>query len=450
MLVGSFTPASGRTSSVTMRPAAASPIKHVVLIYQENHSFDNVLGDLCVADHRCDGSIAPVRLKSGAVITPKVSPDIVPDVDHRIVSQVAAIDNGAMDGWASVGGCQVGASYPCITYYQPAQIPALAALARQFTISDHSFQSSDAPSYGAHLELAAGTLDGFTGDNPSIAPRPPVKVGPGFGCDSNREAPWVSPSTGTVLDEPSCIPDPALHKPNGGAYEPTTVNYTPTIMDRLDAAALSWRIYANPPSPTALLNNYIWALCPTFAECLYTQQKNNMVPYGNIVNDAAAGHLPALALLMGANDNAQHNENSMIRGDNWIGQVVSAIEHGPDWSSTAIFITYDDCGCFYDHVPPPTREGIRAPMVIVSPYARPGFTDSTPANVIGSTLAFIEHTFNLPPLTALDGKAYDYATSFNYTQTPLRPDTLPSATPISEGEQQQLARMAPQIIGDPT
>jgi phospholipase C len=110
----------------------------------------------------------------------------------------------------------------------------------------------------------------------------------------------------------------------------------------------------------------------------------------------------------------------MAAGDNWIGHVVSAIEHGPDWQSTAVFITYDDCGCFYDHVAPPPGLGIRTPMVIVSPWARAGTVDSTQAS-IASMLAFTEHNFGLPALNENDGTAYDYENSFNFSQAPLAP-----------------------------
>ena len=77
-----------------------------------------------------------------------------------------------------------------------------------------------------------------------------------------------------------------------------------------------------------------------------------------------------------------HNDMSMTACDNWIGSLVQSVENGPDWSSTAIFITFDDFGGFYDQVPPPvnpdgTQEGPRLPLIIVSPYARPGFTDNT-------------------------------------------------------------------------
>ena len=111
----------------------------------------------------------------------------------------------------------------------------------------------------------------------------------------------------------------------------------------------------------------------------------------------------------------------MLKGDNWIGSVVGAIEQGTDWRSTAIFITYDDCGCFYDHVPPPTGLGIRVPMVIVSPFARRGYTDSHPAS-FASMLAFVERDFDLKPLSLQDATAYDYHQSFDFTS--------PTSTPV--------------------
>jgi phospholipase C len=127
----------------------------------------------------------------------------------------------------------------------------------------------------------------------------------------------------------------------------------------------------------------------------------------------------------------------MIKGDNWIGEMVSAIENGPNWSSTAIFITYDDCGCFYDHVAPGknpdgTQQGVRVPMVIVSPFAKPGFTDSTPAT-FASVLAFTEHTYGLAPLSTNDASAYAYSNAFDFTQAPagavpLHQSTVPASS----------------------
>ena len=109
----------------------------------------------------------------------------------------------------------------------------------------------------------------------------------------------------------------------------------------------------------------------------------------------------------------------MSTGDNYIGSVVSAIQASPDWASTAIFITYDDCGCFFDYVNPlkyNSSWGIRVPMVIVSPFAKLGYTDSTPTTFAG-TLAFVEHVFRLAPLNSTDAGAFDYRNAFCYQPT---------------------------------
>src|SRR5207244_3723852 len=150
----------------------------------------------------------------------------------------------------------------------------LDALATTFAVSDRTFEQSPVPSWSGHMELASSTLDGFTGLNPMYntnqTPSPPPQ-GRGWGCDSTEDSPWLAPGATVATEEPSCIPDSGLDPsiyPNGGVYRPTPVQHVDTIMDRLDAAGLSWRLYAN---------NYIWAICPTFADCIYTSQKTNLV-----------------------------------------------------------------------------------------------------------------------------------------------------------------------------
>ena len=104
---------------------------------------------------------------------------------------------------------------------------------------------------------------------------------------------------------------------------------------------------------------------------------------------------------------------------------MTSIMNSPNWSSTAVFITYDDCGCFYDQGiprrnPDGTWQGPRSPLVIVSPYARPGYTDTTHTTFAG-LLAFVEHNFGLTPLGPNDRDAYDFSNTFNYRQAPRRP-----------------------------
>jgi phospholipase C len=191
-------------------------------------------------------------------------------------------------------------------------------------------------------------------------------------------------------------------------------------MNRLDEGDKTWRIYA----PLFDEVSYGWSICPTFADCLYTQQSTNHVTNDQFIPDAQAGQLPNFSIVKPHWTESQHNGNSMLHGDNWIAEQVEAVMNGPNWESTAIFVTYDDCGCFYDHVPPPPLAGIRVPMVIVSPYAKPAFTDSNDAT-FASMQAFVERTFGLAPMSTRDAVAYDFWDSFDFHQEPLPPIPLP-------------------------
>jgi phospholipase C len=413
-----FTLAPLRAEATITRP---TPIRHVVVLYLENHSFDNVLGKLCVANDRCDGVTRGV-LPGGETMDLTRADDIVVPADHTMSGQRIAINGGRMNGFGNVPGCDVSRNYRCYTQYDPGQIPNLAALARPFVISDRTYSMDPIPSWGAHLELVAGQLDGFTGALPHPTSQSPGH--PGWGCDSNKDAPWRPSPSAEVRDVPSCVPDfdlnPAIY-PYGGAYRPTPVDHVATIMDRLSASGRTWKIYASEgPGP----GTYGWAICPTFAGCFYTEQRKRMVPSGKVVTNAENGQLPNLSIVIPVGPNSQHNDDSMLQGDNWIGRVVGAIQSGPEWNSTAIFITYDDCGCFYDHVAPPVKTwGVRVPMVIVSPYAKRRFTDSHAAT-FASLLAFTEHVFGLRPLAVRDANAYDYGRSFNFNRARLRATQL--------------------------
>ena len=418
---------SAQSASHVVR-AAAFPVRHIVVVYLENHSFDSVLGFWCDDEPgRCpDGGMpSSVTLSNGVVVNPSTSPDTVPNVTHNVASQVAAIDGGRMDGWQNIRGgtCGAATGYQCISGYRPSQVPNVARLAQSFAISDRTFSVADSPSWAGHMAIAAASQDHFYGDNPHGGSFKP----PGWGCDSGFTTPWIAPD-GKILKVPSCVPDPSLDRqqfPYGGAFEPTPVSYIPTIMDRLSAAGLSWKIYGAPKGEKGY---GIWDICPTFAECLDTSQDKRLVPDAKFLTDAAAGKLPAFSVVTpGGADflNAGHNGMSMTRSDNWAGQLVSAVMNSPDWSSTAVFVTWDDFGGFYDQVPPPvepdgTQEGVRVPMIIVSPYARPGYTDTVPTTFAG-VLSYTEHDFGLPALGANDAHAYDFARAFNYNQLPLKP-----------------------------
>jgi phospholipase C len=418
--------------------AQPSPIQHIVIIDMENHSFDNVLGYWCDQNPaRCPagGMPASVTLSDGTVVTSGVTPDLIPDINHSMASQLAAMDGGKMDGWQNqVYGCGASTGYQCVSGYQPSAIPNITALASAGAISDRFFSAKDSPSWGGHLYPVLGTTDGFTGDNPVDSNASP---GPGWGCNSNKVA---RVSAGGTF-QPSCIPDYGLGLRNGGAFEPTHMMYAPSIMDRLGAAGLSWKIYG-PANPAD--GGYDWNTCASLAECFYTSQKNNVAEPSQFLADASAGTLPSFSLVVagGAGGLAQdscHNKFSMTACDNYIGKLASAVMASRDWPSTALIITMDDYGGFYDHVPPGTNpdgtlQGTRLPLIVLSPYAKPSYTDDTPASFY-SILAFVEQNFGLSPLEANDASAYHLSAMFNLTAAPNlgnRPHMV--TRPVPKGE----------------
>jgi hypothetical protein len=427
------------TTAGAARAAGISPIRHVVYLIQENHSFDNLLGAWCVQTGRCVGATTG-QLSDGTTIALGPATDVVPPVDHLVGAQTTAVDGGKMDGFDLITGCSQADGFACYTQFSPSQTPDpiknVIRYASTFAISDRTFEDGLVPSWGSHLSAVTANLDGFQGDIPKTGPN---GIGNGWGCDSGDVTTWVN-SAKKKFTVPSCVPDYNLNRskyPYGGAFAPTPVPHVETIMDELDEAGLSWKIYAATSSPKNS-NGYGWSICPTFADCIYTPDHDNLKLSSDVIADANSGTLPAFSIVTPDEANSQHNGDSMTVGDDWIGKVVNAIMNGPDWDTTAIFLTWDDCGCFYDHVPPPTGVGIRVPMIIISPYARPGYTDSTDAQ-FASVLAFTEHTFGLPALSSVDANAYDYSGAFNYSQSPLPPLHDAANQSISRAEQHQIA-----------
>lgn len=401
-------------AAVTPRAQAARPVSHVVLLFLENHSFDNVLGKLCVRDgNRCDGVITG-RLSDGSTIPLRISPDIVPSVDHSHGAQVRAINGGKMDRFETIEGCHP-SGYACFTQYAPRQIPNIARLARAFALSDRTFEDNTLASMVSHMDLVSATTNGFVGNNPNSE-----ADNRGWGCGTLLEADyWLD---GAIVQEPTCIPFMDGGTLPDGRH--TDVPPVPTIMDQATAAGVSWKLYAGKPS-SIKDSGAVYNPCYYYVACYYSEaQRAGLVPASRFLTDAAAT-LPALSIITPTGSNSTHNKRSMLQGDNWVGQVVAALQNGPNWPSTAMFITWDDCGCFYDHVAPPGMLGIRLPMLIVSPYARAGFVDHRRASV-ASMLAYAEHQLDIPTLGQADATAYDFSDAFDYTQAPLPPVRLTS------------------------
>ncbi len=204
---------SARSSPATAitRPSGAPPVSHVVIIDLENHSFDNVLGKLCaqvasgeIAGRQpCDGVTTAV-LSNGSAFDLYPAEDVVSPVGHSVFAQQTAVDGGQMDGFDQIVGCRKVSDYACLSQYDPSQIPNLAALAERYVVSDRTFEMSKSPSWVGHMVLASATQDGFQGDIP-VPSTFTSQTGPGWGCDSYRDAEWWNGSAFVMV--PSCVPD---------------------------------------------------------------------------------------------------------------------------------------------------------------------------------------------------------------------------------------------------
>ncbi len=368
-------------------------IQHIVFIVKENRTFDNYFGKFPGADGATSGTIS-----TGAVIPLGHAPDRTPrDIDHSFQGALTAMDGGKMDQFDLIAGGNVKGDYLSYTQYTEADMPNYFAYAHNFVLADHMFSSLHGPSFPNHL-YTVGAQSGGAINNPTS---PAI-----WGCDSPANA------TVAVMDNA------------GNITHPHPCFDFQTIADVLEARGLTWKYY----SPMKGESGYIWSALDAIDHIRNTSLwTDHVVPTAQFVDDAANGQLPAVSWLVVSADKSEHPPASVCVGENWTVQQLNALMQGSDWKSTAVFLTWDDFGGFYDHVPPPQVDnfgfGPRVPLLIISPYAKHGFISHT-FYEFSSVLKFIEERFGLPPLTERDSQANDMLDSFDFDQRPLQPQIL--------------------------
>jgi phospholipase C len=254
------------------------------------------------------------------------------------------------------------------------------------------FQSNTGPSFVAHQYMIAGQ-SGNASENPN---------GPVWGCDADpsETVPLVGPN-GTDLP---------------GVYP--CFDYQ-TMADLLDAKGITWRYYA--PGPTTdqffILSAYQAIRHIRFGA---DWQNNVISPETQVLTDIANGKLAQVTWIVPSFNNSDH-PGAPPQGPDWVASIVNAIGASPFWNSTTIFISWDDWGGWYDHVPPPQIDamglGFRVPVIVVSPYARRGYVSHVNHESSGF-LRYMEEVFNLPSLGTRDAVADDFSDCFDYTQNP--------------------------------
>ncbi len=360
-----------------------SAIQHTVIILQENHTFDNYFGTFPGADGVVSG-----QTSTGQTIP--LAP--LPDADYETLCNSWDCALQAMNGGQMNSFDLISPGLSAYTQASQQQIPHYWQYAQHFTLADHYFTSVHGPSLPNHIFTVAAQSGGVI-DNVD-----PSGTG-GVACDGS------SSGTVSVIDS------------NGNRSNVSPCFDFTTLADVLEAKGISWKYYIDGDGIFALFrsirNSPMW-----------TANRGSPTQF---LQDAMSGNLPAVSWLITPWDGSEHPPNSICAGDNMTAVFVNAVMQGPAWNSTAIFITYDDFGGLYDHVPPPQVDqfglGPRVPLLIVSPFAKRGYISHT-VYEHSSLLKFIETRYHLQPLTARDAAASDMLDSFDFNQPPPAPLVL--------------------------
>ena len=407
-----------QSKSQKAHPTDITAIQHIVFFVKENRTYDEMFG--AYPNPEADGATTGL-LSTGQTIPLGVTPDVLPrDLGHAFHVGESSIDNGKMDGFDLITSCNDNGDYLCMTEQAPSNVPNYFAYANNFTLADRMFSSLKGPSFPNHLYTIAAQSGGAV-DVPEGTKH--------WGCDA------PAGTTVPVIDN------------NGNLTNQYPCFDFQTLADLLDSAGISWKYYAGVG---AAMNSYN-AINHIRNTSLWT---TNVALPSQFITDAENGQLPAVSWLILPPTQDEHPpQGSTCAGENGSVTYINAVMGNQDeWDSTAIFLTWDDFGGFYEHVPPMQLDqyglGARVPLIIISPYAKPGYVSHT-IYEHSSFLKFVETRYGLSSLTARDANANDMTDSFDFTQTPLPPLTLETRQCVPNSTN-NLNFAVPQAVGTPS
>ncbi len=453
---------AGPPQSSNPAPTAAGDgihkIQHVVVIMQENRSFDQYFGTYPGADGlpRQGGqfTVCVPDSANGGCVRPYHDPnDRTGGGPHGSASAGADINGGKMDGFIAQAeggkkGCAESVDPNCTNsvktdvmgYKDAREIPNYWSYAQSFVLQDHLFQPNASWSFPQHLYLVSewSAKCGVLNDPMS--------------CVSNIDAPGnaIGASAGKINGD------------NQGArnFAWTSLTYL------LYTHQVSWRYYVAeglqpdceddaavcPPKDQKVGTPDIWNPLPGFTDVRTDGQLSNVQTIDHFYSDVKAGKLPAVSWVAPNSAVSEHPPALVSMGQTYVTTLIDTIMRSPAWSSTAIFLSWDDWGGFYDHVAPPVVDaagyGLRVPGIVISPYARPGFIDHQTLSQ-DAYVKFIEDAFlggaRLDPRTdgrpdsrsdvrENDPKLGNLLADFDFNQQPRAPlvlDPHPSPGPAS-------------------
>jgi phospholipase C len=358
---------------VAIDVSAIHKIKHVVIIMQENRSFDSYFGTFPGANGIPAGVCLPDPGNGGCVAPFHDSSDLNSGGPHGAANAVADIDGGNMDGY--IGQAEKGSGCatndpncsPCtqpglskcidvMGYHDAREIPNYWTYAHDFVLQDRMFEPNSSWSLPEHLFMVSEWSAFCT------SPLQP------FSCRSALQNP--NPSNG--------VPHYAwtdmtylLHKDHVSWGYYVFKGTEPDCED--DSAVTCAPVTQGPKTPG------IWNPLPSFTTVRQDEQLGNVQTLDNFFAAAKQGTLPAVSWIDPNGKVSEHPPALVSAGQAYVTGLINAIMRGPDWKSTAIFLSWDDWGGFYDHVVPPIADqngyGLRVPGIVISPYARSGYVD---------------------------------------------------------------------------
>jgi phospholipase C len=411
-------------------------LKHVVVIYLENHSFDNLYGEFPGANGLASAGAraTQVDLTGTPYVTLPTPPGgafpgtlanapfnieqyvantaITPDLVHRFYQEQKQIDGGRMDRYAAISD----AKGLVMGFYHTAALP-LAAEAASNTLCDNFFHSAFGGSFLNHIHLVSARAPVFAAAPASIraqldAAGKLVKDGAvtpdGYVVNTSFTVNAPHPATAPVAN---LVPNQTM----------------PTIGDRLSAKGVSWAWYsggwndalAGRPDPLFQFHHQPFAFFANYADgtAAKAQHLRDETEFFAL---ARAGRLPAVSFVKPLGEVNEHpGYTNVLSGEQHVADLLAALRASPHWKHTAVIVTYDENGGFWDHVAPPTIDrwgpGTRVPTLVISPLAKHGYVDHNMYDTM-SILALIEHRFALEPLAARDAAANDMRNAFDFTQ----------------------------------